>query len=241
MVQRTHFQFAYSSMDAARVLALLLAIDSLLLVSYCLAHIIVPELHWGPLRELIDFDLESAIPTWFSTVQLFSIGALLLFMARLPTPLRWYLILFGAGFLFLSMDEAAEVHERIVGTARTLRWRWLLWLTFDGSHKAWMIPYVILGLGVALACYRFFILAWRSFRREALIAAAGLGIFAAGGIGFEQLTFRFYDHPSGTPFLWAIAGEEFFELLGMSVVLYGVLLANLKLAAFYTPGAERPA
>lgn len=238
-MQRTSFHFAYSPTDARRALALLISIELLLLLKYCLVHIVLPDLHWGPARELIDLNHESAIPTWFSAIQLFSISALLMFMARMPTPVRRYLIVLSAGFLFLSMDEAAQIHEKIIGSARTLRWRWLLWLTFGGSHKAWMIPYLVLGLGAALACYRFFILMWRSYRRESLIVGAGLALFAAGGIGLELLTFHLYHHPDETLYMLAIAGEEFLEMAGMSVVLYGMLLFNLRIEALHASAAKR--
>lgn len=216
----------------------LILLELLLVSAYCLAHIVLPDLRWGPVRELVDMNRESAIPTWFSTIQLFVISVLLLIVARLPTQLRRYLILFSFGFLFLSMDEAAEIHERVVGTARTLRWRWLLWLTFDGSHKAWVIPYLIVAAAGAVACYRFFILVWRNYRAEAVIVAGGLALFCAGGIGFEMLTFKFYNHPAQSLYLGTIAAEEFLEMLGMSIVLYGVLLLHLKAASLLssTPG-----
>lgn len=239
MLQRTSFQISYGANDARRVLTLLIAIEILLMLSYCLVHVFVPGLRWGPLRELVDLDRETAIPTWFSTVQFFSIGALLLFMARLPTPLRRYLILFGAGFFFLSMDEAAEIHEKMINSIRALKWGWLSSLTFGGSHKAWMIVYIVVALGVAMISYRFLMVVWRNFRREARILCAGLGLFAAGGIGLELLTFRLYNHPAVTLYLLAIAGEEFFEMVGMSVVLYGVLLWNLKIEELYLSGAHR--
>lgn len=238
MAATASIEFGYSRADAGRILGCLIAIELLLVFAYGLVHIVLPQLGWGPLRELFDLNRESAIPTWFSTIQLFTISALLVFVARLPTPLRRYLVLLGMGFLFLSMDEAAEIHEKIIGSVRALEWRWLLWLTFDGSHKAWMIPYLILALGTAAACYRFFIIVWRSHRSEALIVAAGLALFGVGGIGFELLTFLLYFHPSKTLYLLAIAGEEFFEMAGMSVVLYGVLLLHLKFAALHVSGSK---
>jgi hypothetical protein len=220
---------SYSTATAKRLLTFLLAFEILLVLSYCVVHIFAPDIKWGPIKLFVDMNREAAIPTWFSTVQLFTISVLLLFLARASKQLRKYLILFGLGFMFLSMDEAAVIHEKISDSARRLEWQWLLSLTFGGSHQAWMIPYLVLALIVILFCYRFFILAWQSFRHEALIVAAGLAIFGVGGIGLELLGFYFEDHPSETPYAWSVAGEEFLEMAGMTVVLYGSLLLGIKL------------
>jgi hypothetical protein len=222
-------QMGYSSADAKRLVICLLAFETVLVFSYYVVHILVPDLKWGPIKLFVDMNREAAIPTWFSTVQLFTISVLLLFLARGSEPLRKYLIVFGLGFMFLSMDEAAVIHEKIIDSTKRLEWQWLLSLTFGGSNKAWMIPYLVLALIVCLICYRFFILAWQSFRQEALIVAAGLAIFGVGGIGLELLGFYFEDHPSETPYAWAVAGEEFLEMAGMTVVLYGALLLGIKL------------
>lgn len=221
-------QLGYSSADAKRLLIFLLAFETLLVFNYCVVHILAPDFKWGPLMLFVDMNRESAIPTWFSTVQLFAIAVLLLFLAQAAKQLRRYLIVFGLGFMFLSMDEAAVIHEKIIDSAKRLDWQWLLSLTFGGSHQAWMIPYLVLALIVILICYRFFILAWQSFRQEALIVAAGLALFGVGGIGLELLGFYFEDHPSETPYAWAVAGEEFLEMAGMTVVLYGSLLLGIK-------------
>ena len=224
-------QLSYSAAGATRLLTFLLACEILLVLSYCVVHILAPDVKWGPIKPLTDMNREPAIPTWFSTVQLFAISALLLFLARAVRQLRMYLIIFGLGFMFLSMDEAAVIHEKIIDSTKRLEWQWLLSLTFGGSHKAWMIPYLVLALIVSLICYRFFLLAWQRFRQEAFIVAAGLGIFAAGGIGLELLGFYFEDHPSEAPYAWAVAGEEFLEMAGMTVVLYGTLLFGIKIQA----------
>jgi hypothetical protein len=229
MFRERKFQLGYSSTDAKRLLIFLLAVETLLLFSYCVVHILAPDLGWGPIKLFVDMNREAAIPTWLSTVQLFTISVMLLFLARASKPLRKYLIVFGLGFAFLSMDEAAVIHEKIVDSVRRLDWPWLMALTFGGSHKAWMVPYLVMGLIGFLSCYRFIMLVWRSFRREAALVAAGLAIFGIGGIGLELLGFYFEDAPTETPYAWAVAGEEFCEMAGMTVVLYGTLLLGIRL------------
>ena len=183
----------------------------------------------GPIRLFVDVDREQSIPTWFSSVQLFTIATVLLLHARLSKQLRPYLILYGLGFMFLSMDEAAVIHEKIIDSAKRLQWNWLLWLTLNGSNKGWMMPYVVSGLITSLFSYRFFLLLWRNFCREVILVALGLGIFIAGGIALELLSFHFEDGPSETPYAWSVAGEEFLEMAGMTLVLYGTLLFGIKI------------
>ncbi|HKY09825.1 MAG TPA: hypothetical protein VJQ55_16360 [Candidatus Binatia bacterium] len=221
-------RLAYSPADAKYAFVFLLAFEIVLVIGYCVVHIIAPYVKWGPIKPLIDLNLDVAIPAWFSTIQLFAISVLLFISAGACDRLRRYLIIFGFGFMFLSMDEAAAIHEKIIDTAKRLDWHWLLSLTLNGSHRAWMIPYAIVGVFVIAICYRFFALAWRDFYREGLIVATGLAVFAIGGVGFELIGFHFEDHPSDAPYAWAVAAEEFFEMAGMTVVLYGILLFGIK-------------
>jgi hypothetical protein len=50
-----------------------------------------------------------------------------------------------------------------------------------------------------------------------------------GGIGLEILSFEFAEASSGTAYNWTVAGEEFFEMAGMSVVLYGFMLLGIRI------------
>lgn len=231
MTEDGYFGLRCSAADAKRILIFLFVCETLLVFSYVVVHIFAPEVQWGPIRLFLDLNREPSIPTWFSSVQLFAIAILVLFLARCSRQLRPYLIIFGLGFMFLSMDEAAIIHEKIIDSAKRLNWQWLLWLTFMGSHKAWMVPYVVIALLLVLFCYRFFIIAWRNFRQEASLVAIGLTIFGIGGIGLELLGFYFEDYPSETPYALTVAGEEFLEMAGMTIVLYGTLLLGVKLQA----------
>jgi hypothetical protein len=229
MMREAQFGLSYSSADAKRVLVCLLGFEILLVFSYCVVHVLVSDINWGPIKLFVDLDREQSIPTWFSTVQLFTIAILLLLHARLSKQLRPYLILYGLGFMFLSLDEAAVIHEKIIDSATRLQWNWLLWLTFNGSNEAWMIPYVMIGLIVLLFSYRFFLLLWHDFRREAVLVVVGLTIFIIGGIVLELVAFHFEDAPTEKPYVWSVAGEEFLEMAGISVVLYGTLLLGTRI------------
>lgn len=68
------------------------------------------------LVKLFDFDTEKNIPTFYSTIALFFVSVLLLFITLAHKKLKsFYLHWLGLAiiFLFLSVDEFAEIHERI--------------------------------------------------------------------------------------------------------------------------------
>ncbi|MGH7844429.1 MAG: hypothetical protein ACREQW_04560 [Candidatus Binatia bacterium] len=223
------FHISYSEADAKRVLFFLLGLDMFFVMSYCLVRIILPEFRWGPIPVLLDVDRETSIPTWFSSLQLFAVGLLLILIARSAKQLKAYLFLLGLGFMFLSMDETAAVHEKITDSARRLNLEWLLPLTFTGNHGAWIIPYIVIGLALVLVGYRPLFLIWSNFRREAMFVAIGMALFGIGGIGLEILSFYFESASPDKAYLWAVAGEEFFEMAGVSVVLYAFMLLGVKI------------
>jgi hypothetical protein len=225
----TKFQISYSPDDAKHLLLFLLGFEVLLVLGFCIVWIIAPGFKWGPISPLLDVDREASIPTWFSTIQLFAIGLLLLVQAKAAKQLRIYLFILGLGFLFLSVDEAAAIHEKVIDAAKRLKAGWLLRLTFNGSHGAWMVPYVFVGLVSLFVGYRPLLFIWRSFRREAALVAIGLVLFGLGGIGLEILSFEFEGAASDTAYNWTVAGEEFLEMAGMSIVLYGFMLLGIKM------------
>ena len=75
------FRFSYSAGDAKNLVAILLGVELLLVFAYILTHIIAPGPSLGPLRNFLDVDREVSIPTWFSSVQLFALGVVLLLQA----------------------------------------------------------------------------------------------------------------------------------------------------------------
>jgi hypothetical protein len=223
---RTRFQISYSPDDAKCLLLFLLGFEALLVLGFCTVWIIAPGFKWGPISLFLDVDREVSIPTWFSAIQLFAIGLLLILQARAAKQLRIYLFILGLGFMFLSMDESAAIHEKIIDSVKRLDVQWLLRLTFMGSHRAWMVPYVLVGLVVLVAGYRPVGFVWRNFRREALWVAMGLAFFGIGGIGLEIFSSQ---TDSDAAYNWAVAGEEFLEMAGMSIVLYGFMLLGIRI------------
>lgn len=219
----------YSAHDAKRLFLLLFSVELLLLLGYCVTQILLSG-RGGPIAHLLNVDKENSIPTWFSSVQLSVIGVLLWTQARSTDKLKAFLYLLAACFLFLSMDEASAIHEKIIPSAERYGANFLLFLTFMGDDRAWMIPYLILGFILALASIRYLIYIWQNMRNEGCIVAVGLGLFAVGGIGIEFISFHVFDNS----YYIAVAVEEFLEMIGMSIVLYGVMLSGLKLEAEHT-------
>ena len=219
------FRLHYSAGAARRLLWMLLAVDVFLAAAYILTHIIAPEVRLGPIREFLNVDREVSIPTWFSATQLFMVAVVLWDRARKVGELHAFFLVLACGFLFLSMDEAAAVHDNIFRFAQRRKLPWLA----GAEYLAWMVPYALAGtVGIAI-CLRP---AWsvaRRFPREAGIIALGGALFVGGGVGLEIVTHLLYVIAVDAYFFLAVAAEEFCEMAGVSLMLYGFLLLGIRL------------
>jgi len=138
---------------------------------------------FGLLR-LFDMDGEANLPTWYSTMLLLCSAALLASIAARTgsqTPRMshyWWLLAFG--FLAMSIDEAAMVHDLFdAPTARVLD---------DNTHPAlfyaWVVPYSLLALALGVYFLRFL---WRlpaNIRWRFIVAGT---VYVSGALGIEFL------------------------------------------------------
>lgn len=107
---------------------------------------------------LFDLDTEANVPTLFN-VALFFLGAFLFFLqGRSMEPKHrfgWFLM--AAVFVFLGIDEGAQIHERFILFTRNLL---EAMMSKEGDHGwlyfAWVVPYGLAVLGLAVVLWRWF-------------------------------------------------------------------------------------
>lgn len=220
---------SYERPQARRAAYGLVALEGGFALTYVVIHILFPERSWGPLRPFFDLDGEKSIPTWFSTIQLFAVGALL-FLAAANNRQDFYLAsaglyIAGSVFIFLSADEAVQIHENLTYMSRRVG---LNEVSFIGQWGAWIVVYAVLGLMGLVLGARHLRALWRHFRPIAVAGLVGASIFFLGAVGFEIASFSFRDtEETRTIALSAVAVEEFLEMLGVTIILYATLdLAN---------------
>lgn len=173
---------------------------------------------------LIDLDREATLPALFSAVQLLAIGAVFWRQGReappSARPARAFWLLAAGAFVFLSMDEALSIHERL-----TLAFKHVDWAPrFRGDHGVWIPIYGAMASATALLLPSQLRALWKRGPREFLTMALGAAIFVAGGAGLEIVSYEYLRE--GAPRAWYFAGvalEEFLEMAGASVILYGAL------------------
>ena len=177
-----------------------------------------------PIHILFDLDAEMTIPSWFSSIQLFLIGLLLLLSRfwpnkpRADTPL--FFLLTGSGFVFLAVDEAVELHEAVTDMLKHVAWI----PRFQGNHGIWIPVYLIIMVFLAFLFRHAIVALVRAYPRRIRIVFAGLAVFFIGAVGMEIIGYQ-YLRSLGYHSIWyrlEIALEEFLEMAGASIVLYGV-------------------
>ena len=183
---------------------------------------------------LFDFSHEGNIPAYFSSLLLL-FASCLLYLISFTEKLshRDYLGWMGLGlvFTFLAIDEAVAIHEYFTGVFRN---------NFNLSgylYYAWVIPYGIGVLALALAYIPFFLkLDLRMFK---LMMLAGV-VFVTGAIGFELIGAKGF--VEGSPkltlmILYTI--EELLEMVGVAIFIYSLFwflsVTNRKFSVVVAP------
>ncbi len=172
-------------------------------------HYQLHELPWL-IRQIFDVDEEDSFPTWYSASALLLTSGCLWVKARSSgrkqDSLVWHWYGLAIGFLLLSVDEIAGVHE-----------------TFNSVIEiSWAIPGGILALFLA-GVYLMFLL--QIERRLAVQFILGGALFVGGAVGVELLTEPYLenDELNTLPYnLWT-AVEEGMEMGGVLVFLRALL------------------
>ena len=192
-----------------------LLITALLLVGIHIGlncyHYLVEKLPWL-LRQLFDLDEENNIPTWFSHFLLLN-NAFVLFLIASATPSekRYYWWTLALGFLVLSIDEVAGLHE-----------------TF---HSMIDINWAIPAGGLVAIVAVFFIPFLRSLeRRVAILYLISGAIFISGALIIELLSEDM--ESKSLAYAFATSLEEGLEMAG------ALLFLSVNLNIIKTAGAN---
>ena len=170
---------------------------------------------------IFDLNGEANIPTWFSSL-LFILNSFILAIIAIRTKAKqgryytqWFVLSFV--FLYLSIDEAALLHEMVEKPVRRA-------LHLSGYlYFAWIVPAVGFVIVLLIYLHRFLFDLPRQTRWLFMIAGA---IFVSGAVGMEMMGSNiFYTHGGHKPvsyYLWANL-EETFEMLGLIIFFYALL------------------
>ena len=242
-------------LDPARLVFILVmgvvAITLLSLVANVLALRGIP--HADKLQAVFSVDAEESLATWWSAITLAGLGLVTWCVGHRRNDeqaiQRWAWRLLAAGFVFLSMDEACKLHERIGGLVSVEG-------TFE--HARWILLWLPLA---AISASLIFWKLWRSSPRVVVGLIIGAGVFLTGAVGVETFNGVNRVHAeieaaqlaesgaqvagpidrtgkANLTYVLGTAVEECFEMLGV-VVWYGVLYGALvRMRTETEPAAE---
>jgi len=230
------------TVHADRVARVLTAILLLLLT----ANVAIVYVQWSygyfhPLSGLTNLFLlggEANLPTYFSSGCLLTAGLCLGLIARASTDgLRWYWWVLCGGFIFLSLDESAQLHETILSTAAQ---HLLGKFKFPGFRQLW-VPLALglfafavpLGIRFIRRLPRWY--AVRFFLCGAVYVFAAVGLAIAEGV----MTVRKVD---AVWLVFTVLVEESLETLAIICFIHALLryLAHQNLGvqlAFAAPAS----
>jgi hypothetical protein len=169
-------------------------------------HYQVAEIDWIPWRQLFDVDTENNLPTWFSGA-LLAVAAFWTWLqadaARALSDrwaLHWRVLAFG--FLTMSLDEVAGIHE----TINTV------------SDITWAIPGGILAMVIAMLYFPFiWNLPSKTFRGFVLAGT----LYVGGAVGVEMIGAPMVE--DAMPYNLVTVAEEGLEMGGVLVFISTLL------------------
>lgn len=193
----------------------ILTICSFIILILIILHIITLN---SPtyIHQKFDLNSEANLPTWFSTILLFSVACLTFIIFRYSvlqsqkTFVQTFWVILSVIFCFLSFDEAAKIHE-IIDESLPIKW-------------------VFIYLPFALVLLIFIIYYFTYFDKDKKIynyILGGMFTYAIGGMGCEFLSTILYP----LPFILQqteIIFEEGFEMFGTTLLIIGCIKELIK-------------
>jgi hypothetical protein len=184
------------------------------------------------LVSLFDLDSETNIPTWYSSSALLMCGVALALIAavkrRQEDRFSTHWTVLALGFVYLSADETAGIHE-VIGPMFGGAGRWL---TQHASQRfaylgafpvyTWVLPATVAVLLVGLWYVKFLLALPRRFGTLFFLSAV---IFLGGSMGMEVVGARhvlYYGQHNPT-YGAMVALEETMEMSGIAVFLVSLL------------------
>ena len=201
-------------MNLYLILFLLLAHITGIISKYYFAHD-----HVYGLVSLFDFDFEKNIPTLYSSLALIVASVLLSLIANANKKIgASYIPWYGLSliFLFLSIDEIASIHERLITPVRDY---------FGAAgllYFSWVIPYALALVVFIFAYSKFLLQLPRNIMFLFLVSGT---TFVLGAIGFELIGGRYYELYGSNSIIYSLITtcEELLEMLGIAIFIYTLL------------------
>jgi len=175
----------------------------------------------GVLR-LFYLDAEQNVPSYFSTLLLFlpamALGGVAVLKRREGKRFATHWTVLSLTFLFLSMDEAASIHEGAIGPMREV-----LGPYADGPlWFAWVVPGALACAVFGLSYVRFL---WSlpGRTRRGMIASGAVYLLGALGMEMVGASYAFHHGQDNLLFTLISTAEESLEMAGLVWFLYVVL------------------
>ncbi|MGE0079774.1 MAG: hypothetical protein AB7U81_00585 [Thiohalomonadaceae bacterium] len=213
--------FIPSRRDTRRLVEGLLLLEAVLVLLYLVERALGSPFWF--FQRLLDLNGELSVAAWFSSMQLFAVGLVLLLKAWRPGGLapvgRWLLYVAGFAFVFLSADEALAIHESITNGLARFEWS----PHFKNGHGRWIPVYLAAVVAFAIVSLPRLLFVWRNFRAPFLLCLGGFVVFVAGAVGAEVIGYDMIGAASPLALTVEVACEEWMEMAGITLVLAGAL------------------
>ena len=130
----------------------------------------------------------TSVPTFFSSILLLLAAVILLFIRSIVTNNKTYWLGLSGIFLFLALDEALEIHEKVNLLAK----KYITGNVANYLNLPWVLPYALIFGVAALFFLKFFKTLPRKTQRAVFIAGI-IYVLAAGGIeAIDGILFKFF-------------------------------------------------
>ncbi len=165
-------------------------------------------------------DAEGNIVTFINALLLFIPSLILMAISIWKTSVkdkfRFHWIGLALIFLFLSIDEAAVIHENMIKPMRAI-------VGAEGFfYFAWIIPGIIIVAAFGLLYFMFFLHLENKFK---ILFMLSLGVYISGVIGGEMISGYYAANLGLKNYTYAVVAslEESIEYIGCSLIIYSLL------------------